>query len=163
MVIFECVGACVCTCASLLGWRQVSSAVDFRWLPRTSHQGGSDPHKVTRFFYQHRRSDTRLPSDDISDNSRARLLFTPLQPPPSHVYTLVFFLSPRKYGCACARVSEHILCIDVCTHNISNTFMARFFPPAPLPVPTLISVPWTVLFSTAVYPHTRLQSNFDGR
>lgn len=60
----------------LLGWRRVSSVVDFRRLSRTPHQGGSEPHKVTRFPLR-RRSDTRLPSVEVSDASCARLLFNP--------------------------------------------------------------------------------------
>jgi len=128
MFIFVCV--CVSVCVRLLGWRRVSSAVDFRRLPRTAHRGVSDSHKVNRFSQRHR-SDTRLPFVVISDNSQVRLLFTPLQPSPSHVYHS--FLSFPTYVCTCARALANIYCVSTCVHTIFQIHLWHVFSPCPPP------------------------------
>jgi len=97
------------------------------------------------------------PSAGISGDSHARLLFTPLLPLSSfrRITTRVFFHS-RRTTYVHAHALVYILCIDVCTHNISQIHLwhVYFF----LPVPTLISIPWTILFSAVVYSRTRVRA-----
>jgi len=147
----------------LLGWRRVSTAVDFRWLPCTTHQGGSDPHKVTRFPLNTTEVIRVFPPSTYR-TTLARVYFSPLCNPLHRIYTRVLFLSPRTRTYVCARALANIYCVSTCVHTIFQIHLWHvFFPCFPPGSDPYFDPVDRIVFNGSLSTHTRAQPNFDGR